>query len=122
EELPGAFVSLSHEISPAVGEYARMSTTAANAALGPLAGRYLAQLEKTLQDAGMGVPVLMMTCSGGVLPTSILNDRPAFALFSGPAAGVMGSQAIGAQIGLKNVLTTDIGGTSFDVGVVAEGK
>ena len=122
EELPGAFISVSHEISPAVGEYARMSTTAANAMLGPLAGRYLTKLEATLRDAGMKVPVLMMTCAGGVLPTVALNDRPAYALFSGPAGGVMGSQAIGEQIGLKNLLTTDIGGTSFDVGVVANGK
>jgi N-methylhydantoinase A len=122
EELPGTFVSLSHEISAGVGEYARMSTTAANAALGPLAGRYLARLESTLRAAGMRVPVLMMTCSGGVLPADVLTDRPAYALFSGPAAGVMGTLAIGEQIGLKNLLTTDIGGTSFDVGVVASGK
>lgn len=121
-ELPGVFVSLSHEISPNVGEYARMSTTAANAALGPLAGRYLSQLEAILRGAGMRCPVLMMTCAGGVLPTSVLNDRPAFALFSGPAAGVMGSQAMGARIGAANVLTTDIGGTSFDVGVIADGR
>src|SRR4051812_34141847 len=60
EEIPGAFVSVSHEISPAVGEYARMSTTAANAALGPLAGRYLSKLEATLREGGMKVPVLMM--------------------------------------------------------------
>ena len=120
--LPGVFISLSHEISPNVGEYARMSTTAANAALGPLAGRYLAKLEQTLTRAGMTVPVLMMTCAGGVLPTSVLDARPAYALFSGPAAGVMGSQAMGAQIGLRNVLTTDIGGTSFDVGVIVEGQ
>jgi len=122
EELAGVFVSLSHESSAGVGEYARMSTTAANAALGPLAGRYLARLESTLRDAGMRVPVLMMTCSGGVLPTEVLSDRPAHALFSGPAAGVMGTLAIGERIGLKNLLTTDIGGTSFDVGVVAAGK
>jgi N-methylhydantoinase A len=122
EELPGSFVSLSHEIAPHVGEYARMSTTAANAALGPLAGRYLARLEATLREAGMRVPVLMMTCAGGVLPTAVLSDRPAVALFSGPAAGVMGSQSIGAQIGLHNILTTDIGGTSFDVGVIVAGK
>jgi N-methylhydantoinase A len=122
EELPGTFVSVSHEISPNVGEYARMSTTAANAALGPLAGRYLTKLEETLQQAGMRVPVLMMTCAGGVLPTRVLNDRPAFALFSGPAAGVMGSKTTGEQIGLRNVLTTDIGGTSFDVGVIVEGR
>ena len=122
EELPDAFISMSHEISPAVGEYARMSTTAANAALGPLAGRYLSRLESMLREAGMRVPVLMMTCAGGVLPTAVLSDRPAFALFSGPAGGVMGSLAIGAQIGLQNILTTDIGGTSFDVGVIAGGK
>jgi N-methylhydantoinase A len=122
DRLPSAFVSVSHEISPSVGEYARMSTTAANAALGPIAGRYLGKLEETLREAGMRVPVLMMTCSGGVLPTAVLNDRPVYALFSGPAAGVMGSLAIGHQIGVGNLLTTDIGGTSFDVGVVVQGK
>jgi N-methylhydantoinase A len=122
EELPDAFVSLSHDISPGVGEYARMSTTAANAALGPLAGRYLASLEAKLSDAGMRVPVLMMTCAGGVLPTSVLNDRPTVALFSGPAGGVMGSQATGLQLCNSNILCTDIGGTSFDVGVIVSGK
>ncbi len=122
EELPGVFVSLSHRISPNVGEYARMSTTAANAALGPLAGRYLSRLQSRLQEAGMRVPILMMTCAGGVLPTEVLNDRPVYALFSGPAAGVIGSQAMGAHIGTGNVLATDIGGTSFDVGVIIDGK
>ncbi|MDB5572680.1 MAG: 5-oxoprolinase [Hyphomicrobiales bacterium] len=122
EEAPHCFISVSHEISPSVGEYARMSTTAANASLGPLAGRYLSKLEETLRGAGMQAPILMMTCAGGVLPTSVLNDRPAYALFSGPAAGVMGSQAIGARIGCHNILTTDIGGTSFDVGVIVNGR
>lgn len=121
-QLPDAFVSVSHEISPTVGEYARMSTTAANAALGPLAGRYLAKLETTLREAGMKVPVMMMTCSGGVMPTELIHDRPAFALFSGPAAGVMGSQVLGAKMGVNNILTTDIGGTSFDVGAIVGGR
>ncbi len=122
EELPEAYISVSHEVSPAVGEYARMSTTAANAALGPLSGRYLARLEACLQSSGMQVPVLMMTCAGGVLPAEVLSERPVFALFSGPAAGVIGSHAIAERLGLKNVLTTDVGGTSFDVGVVAAGR
>jgi N-methylhydantoinase A len=122
EELPGAFVSVSHEISPTVGEYARMSTTAANAALGPVAGRYLSELEQKLTAAGMRVPVLMMTSAGGVLPTSVLAIRPAIALFSGPSAGVIGAQAIGAKLGLANVLAIDIGGTSFDVGVITDGR
>jgi len=122
EELPDVFVSVSHEISPGVGEYARMSTTAANAALGPLAGRYLSRLEAELREAGMRVPILMMTCAGGVLPTAALNDRPAVALFSGPAGGVVGSRATSVELGLANILCTDIGGTSFDVGVIVNGK
>jgi N-methylhydantoinase A len=120
DELPDVFISLSHEISPGVGEYARMSTTVANASLGPIAGRYLARLEDILREGGMKVPILMMTCSGGVLPTELLNNRPVVALFSGPAAGVIGSQAIGDLIGSGNILTTDIGGTSFDVGVIVD--
>jgi N-methylhydantoinase A len=120
--LPHAFICLSHEISPLVGEYGRMSTTAANAALGPIAGRYLQALEHALHAAGMRVPVLMMTNAGGVLPTSAIGDRPAFTLFSGPAAGVVGSAVMGRKLGLHNVLTSDIGGTSFDVGIIAGGK
>ncbi len=122
EEMPRAYVSVSHEVSPSVGEYARMSTTAANAALGPIAGGYLMQLEQRLKAAGLRVPVLMMTCAGGVLPTEALDDRPVFALFSGPAGCVKGAQAIGAATGLKNILSTDIGGTSFDVGAIVDGK
>lgn len=122
EIIPDVFVSVSHEVSPAMGEFARMSTTAANASLGPVAGQYLTRLETTLQQAGMQVPLLMMTCGGGVLPADVLNEQPVFALYSGPAGGVKGSQVIGETIGMKNVLVTDIGGTSFDVGVVADGR
>lgn len=121
EVLPRAYVSVSHEVSPSVGEYARMSTTAANAALGPIAGGYLSQLQARLTAAGLKVPVLIMTCAGGVLPADALDDRPVFALFSGPAGCVKGAQAIGAAAGLRNVLSTDIGGTSFDVGVIVDG-
>ena len=122
QELGQVFVTLSHQISPVVGEYARMGTTVANAMLGPIAGRYLSALENKLSQAGMRVPILMMTSAGGVLPTSALNDRPAVAIFSGPAAGVMGSIAVGMQRGEKNILSVDIGGTSFDVGVVVDGQ
>jgi N-methylhydantoinase A len=120
--MPDAFVSLSHEISPAVGEYGRMSTTSANASLGPIAGRYLTRLESVLREAGMSVPILMMTNAGGVLPTAVLNDRPAYSLFSGPAAGVIGSLVLSEKLNAPNILTTDIGGTSFDVGVIVDGK
>jgi N-methylhydantoinase A len=120
--VPKAFVCLSHELSPLVGEYGRMSTTAANAALGPIAGRYLEALEGILRTAGMRVPLLMMTNAGGVLPVASIGDRPVFTLFSGPAAGVVGSAVMARKLGLENILTSDIGGTSFDVGIIARGK
>jgi len=120
--VPKAFVCLSHELSPLVGEYGRMSTTAANAALGPIAGRYLEALEDILRTAGLRVPLLMMTNAGGVLPVTSISDRPVFTLFSGPAAGVVGSAVMARKLGLENVLTSDIGGTSFDVGIIARGK
>lgn len=122
EVLGEVFITLSHQISPVVGEYARMGTAVANAMLGPIAGRYLSALETRLRGAGMRVPILMMTSAGGVLPTYALNDRPAVAIFSGPAAGVMGSIAVGQQRGERNILSVDIGGTSFDVGVVVDGQ
>jgi N-methylhydantoinase A len=121
EMFPGAFVTLSHDISPVVGEHARMGTAVANAMLGPIAGRYLSALEAELHGSGMRVPIMMMTSAGGVLPTRALSNRPAVAIFSGPAAGVMGSIAVGRQRGERNILTVDIGGTSFDVGVIVEG-
>lgn len=122
EILPEAFLSVSHEISPVVGEYGRMAATAVNASLGPVAGRYLTRLEAALQTRGMSVPLLVMTNGGGVLPTAVLNDRPAHTLFSGPAAGVVGSLVMSKKLGWSNVLTTDIGGTSFDVGVIVDGR
>lgn len=120
--LPDVFLSVSHEISPVPGEYARMAATAVNAALGPIAGRYLTRLEETLRSRGMSVPLLVMTNGGGVLPTEVLNERPSHTLFSGPAAGVVGSLVMSRKLGRGNILTTDIGGTSFDVGVIVDGR
>lgn len=129
EQLPDVYVSLSHEVSPAVGEYARMSTTAANAALGPIAARYLHELDVRLKALGLTVPILMTTCAGGVVPATALAARPVTALLSGPAAGVTGGwtvarRAVGhpaATISSEDVLTLDVGGTSFDVGMVIDG-
>ncbi|MFE4754955.1 hydantoinase/oxoprolinase family protein [Streptomyces mirabilis] len=120
-QLPHAFVSVSHEIAPAVGEYARASTTAANAALGPVAGRYLIDLESRLRDLGMTAPIMMTTSAGGVVPGTALTAAPVRSLLSGPASCVMAGQALGTDLGRPNVLTMDVGGTSFDVGVVVDG-
>ena len=118
EQIPDGSVSLSHEVSHSVGEYARMTTTAANAALRSVAGDYVTELERRLRQLGCDAPVLLMTGAGGVVPAAYLRERPVSALFSGPAAGVTASQYDAARLGHDNVLTIDIGGTSFDVGVV----
>jgi N-methylhydantoinase A len=122
EEIPGAFVSVSHIIAPAVGEYARASTTVANAALGPVAGDYLAVLGAELATLGMHAPIMMTTNAGGVLPAAALSATPVTGLLSGPASCVVAGQALGEQLARPNVLTLDVGGTSFDVGVVVAGE
>lgn len=121
EHLPEAAVSVSHEVAATVGEYARMSTTAANAALKPVASHYVSRLGQTLRERGIASPVLMMTSAGGVVPGRYLGERPVMALFSGPSAGVMAAQEIGTAIGRRDLLTVDLGGTSFDVGLIVDG-
>ncbi len=119
--LPQAFVSISHDIAPVVGEYARASTTVANAALGPVAGAYLRELTDRLAELGMTAPIMMTTSAGGVVPAATAALTPVSILLSGPASCVVAGQALGRQLGTPNVLTMDVGGTSFDVGVVVDG-
>jgi len=121
QELPQVFVSLSHRVSPSVGEYARMTTTAANAALGPVVSNYLERLNGAFGTQSLPVPVLTMTGAGGVVSAHTLAQQPVAALFSGPAAGVIGCQDVGKSIGKNRILTIDVGGTSFDVGVIVDG-
>lgn len=116
------FVVLSHEVAPVVGEFARMSTTAVNAALGPVIGRYLARLNDALEDRGLTVPVDVMTGAGGVVRAEEVVATPAAGLMSGPAAGVVSSRALGFTLGHDRILSVDVGGTSFDVGVIIDGE
>lgn len=121
EEMSSAFLSLSHDIAPSVGEYARASTTVANAALGPVAGHYLLRLESELSALGMRAPIMMTTSAGGVVPAATVTTSPVKGLLSGPASCVVSGQSLGKLMGRPNVLTMDVGGTSFDVGVVVDG-
>ncbi|GGY33239.1 hydantoinase/oxoprolinase family protein [Streptomyces djakartensis] len=122
ERFPQLFVSLSHEVAPAVGEYARMSTTAVNAALGPVMSAYLRRLDEALRQRGLAVPVVVMTSEGGVVSADVVSDQPVSVLMSGPAAGVIACREIGHRLGHDKLLTVDVGGTSFDVGTVVKGE
>lgn len=121
EELPNVFLSMSHQTAPSVGEYARASTTSANAALGPIAGNYLVKLEQELRELGMTAPIMMTTNAGGVSPAKTVTASPVTSLLSGPASCVVAGQSLGEETNRPNILTMDVGGTSFDVGVVVSG-
>ncbi|ULP41603.1 hydantoinase/oxoprolinase family protein [Mycobacterium lentiflavum] len=121
QQLPRAFISVSHLVAPVVGEYARAATTVANAALGPVAGKYLFDLSRRLADLGMNASIMMTTSAGGVVPAAAATVTPVANLLSGPASCVVAGQALGRQLGALNVLTMDVGGTSFDVGVIVDG-
>jgi N-methylhydantoinase A len=115
-------VTVSSSLIPILGEYERASTTAINCYLGPVINRYISGLEKSIRGLSFDGPISIMESGGGVLPASEAAFQAANLLTSGPAGGVLASQKLGRQLGYKNILTTDMGGTSFDVGVIVNGE
>lgn len=121
-EYPQLSLSLSHELAPVIGEYERSATTMVNAyVMGPTRA-YLAGLRRRLAEEGYLREPVVMQSSGGVLSAARVMKRPVGLLTSGPSGGVIGAQVLGSVIGYENVITTDVGGTSFDVGLVVSGS
>jgi N-methylhydantoinase A len=117
---PGAHVVASHEVAPEFREYERASTTAADAYLGPVVARYLRALGAASYEATLPEP-LVMRSSGGVATIDEAAAHPAVILVSGPAGGVIGAEQIAARAGVENVIAFDMGGTSTDVCLIADG-
>jgi N-methylhydantoinase A len=120
--MPGAYVSLSCEVAPVIGEYERMATTALNSYLAPKVVSYLDQIEELLRRRGFKGTFSVLNSAGGVMPVAEAADRPVVLVTSGPTGGVLGSLHLAKQLGHANVITTDMGGTSFDVGLIVDGK
>jgi N-methylhydantoinase A len=118
EIAPNVFVTISSSLIPILGEYERTATTAINSYLGPVINRYIRGLEGSIRKFGFDGPISIMESGGGVLPASEAAFQAANLLTSGPAGGVLASQKLGEQLGYRNILTTDMGGTSFDVGII----
>jgi N-methylhydantoinase A len=118
--LPDAHVVASHEIAPEFREYERASTTAADAYLGPLCGRYFRALAARSAAAGLPRP-LVMRSSGGVIDAEEAAEHPAHVLVSGPAGGVVGASLIARQAGIDKAIAFDMGGTSTDVCLITDG-
>lgn len=118
---PKIYLSLSSEVAPFLGEYERTATTAFNAYVGPKIAAYLMRLGALLKSKGLGREPLVMQAYGGVLGIDDTCKYAVGTIESGPAAGVMGSRFVGAGLGVSNVLATDMGGTTFKVGVIRDG-
>jgi N-methylhydantoinase A len=120
-KAPGVFVTRGSEIAPYAGEYERTATAAINAYLGEIAGTYIGSLCEMLAAEGLAGPVLMTQGYGGALRAEVASGNAVGLIESGPAAGMIASQFIGEALGYRNVIATDMGGTTFKVGLIADG-
>jgi N-methylhydantoinase A len=119
---PNGHVSASSEILPEIREFERFSTTALNAYLQPEVSGYLGRLESALKDGGFDGEFMIVQSNGGVMAVDTACRLPVRTALSGPAAGVIAAGYIASTAGFDNVITGDMGGTSFDVSLIAEGR
>ncbi len=119
---PEGHLCCSSDILPEIREFERTSTTALNAYLQPVVGAYLGRLEAALDRGGFGGKFHIVQSNGGVMNTVMARSLPVRTALSGPAAGVIAAAAIARASGFPDVITGDLGGTSFDVSLVANGQ
>ncbi len=123
EELPGCSISLSCEVLPQIREYYRLSTTVINAYLQPILERYLANLDRRLAAAGVATPQkYVMQSNGGMSTFAAASRRAVTTVLSGPAGGVTAGVAACRALGIPNIITFDMGGTSCDVALIRGGE
>ncbi|MCC6887561.1 MAG: hydantoinase/oxoprolinase family protein [Hyphomicrobiales bacterium] len=118
---PDLPVSLSCEIAPRMGEYERMVTTAVNAFIGPVTERYIASLQSQLAGRGLSRPVQVMKSSGSVMLPDAVAHQAVSVVNSGPIGGLVAARHVGRALGYDRIITADMGGTSFDVGLIVDG-
>ncbi|MDF2837494.1 MAG: hydantoinase/oxoprolinase family protein, partial [Paenibacillus sp.] len=119
---PDWIVTLSSELTPVIGEYERTATTSINAYLSIETKTYMNKLKTLLAEEGYKNRPLVMKSSGGITSIEHAMETPVALLTSGPAGGVMGAASLGKKLNQPNILTTDVGGTSFDVGMIVQGE
>ncbi len=121
EEHPGAHVTISSDVASELREFERTSTVAINASTIPIITAYLDGLSRALSERGLERELFVMQSNGGVITSRTARHLPVRTVMSGPAGGVVGAQFIASRMGLRDVATIDIGGTSSDMGVISEG-
>jgi len=119
---PGLYLSLSSEVAPLLGEYERSVSTVFNSYIGPTVGDYLYRLETQLKAQGMSCSLLVMQSNGGLSTVPAIRNRPLLTVDSGPAGGVLGGHFFSDITGERNIICADVGGTTFDVGLVFDDR
>ena len=122
EIAPNLPLCISADVLPEMKEYERTSTTVINAYVLPVVGTYLAALRKGLDADGIAAPIYLMQSNGGLTTSETASKLPMHIIESGPAGGVIGSQAISKASGLENVITFDMGGTTAKTSMIARGE
>jgi N-methylhydantoinase A len=120
--MPHAYITLSHEILREYGEYERTSTTVLNAYIGPRVSAYLETLDRRLRGDGFAGELLIMQSNGGVMAPSVARQLPAATLESGPVGGFIAAARTGAQLGYRNVIAFDMGGTTAKTNLIRDGE
>ena len=115
------YVSVSSDVLPEMREYERTATTVLDAYVKPLVSRYLGNLELNLDMRGVTAPIRVMQSGGGLISAAASAERPVGIIESGPAAGVIAAAAAGRILGLSNLITFDMGGTTAKTSVIEDG-
>jgi N-methylhydantoinase A len=121
-ECPGLSVTLSHEIAREWREYERASSAVLNAYIAPRVEGYLGTLEGELGERDVPATLHVMQSNGGITTARKAREQPIQTLLSGPVGGTMGCAALSRATGRPNLLGIDMGGTSFDLSLVVEGR
>jgi len=122
EQLPDVYVCASHGIQPEIREYWRMSTTVINAYVGPKLAGYLKHLSQSLEAWGFKGELLITQSNAGVIFPEVAMEQAVRTVLSGPACAPAAAAYVGKSLDLENVITVDMGGTSFDVCLIKDGK
>lgn len=122
EEYPDIFVSTSSDVAPEFREYERISTAVVNSYLGPIMRSYISRLANRLKERGVTAIPHLTQSNGGVIGFDMAARLPVRTVLSGPSTGVVAAQAIGKMIGISNLITFDMGGTSTDVALLRNGE
>lgn len=122
ERMPNCFVSASHELSQEYREFERCSTVVANAYIGPKVSDYVAEITEHIRDDGFKGSFLIVQSTGGLYESAQAQQECIRMLESGPAAGVVGAQALCRELGLDNAVAFDMGGTTAKAGVIYQGE